>query len=236
MDSNIITLYQNKGDMSATTIMPSHCSTSEVSSMQGWFWRRFRSLLQESDLSHNVTSELNDQPLTLSSQWDNYRKILGPDMRLYIAFIDLTYWPDLAFDFVSRDGLFKILKRKGCPARLLSIIKSFHKDTKGTIKYDGSNSDAFKICGGVRQGCVLTPTPFISFCCSSDTCDKTEGIYPKKGQMESFWNYHDWKLIPRCERSSSKTSLFPDDAGAALKYLWGPVLIWITYLHQVMLW
>ena len=45
---------------------------------------------------------------------------------LYIAFIDLTK----AFDFVSRDGLFKILKKIGCPPTLLSIISSFHQNTQ----------------------------------------------------------------------------------------------------------
>nr|XP_027212554.1 uncharacterized protein LOC113805698 [Penaeus vannamei] len=42
---------------------------------------------------------------------------------LYVAFIDLTK----AFDLVSRDGLFKVLERIGCPERLLSIIQSFHE-------------------------------------------------------------------------------------------------------------
>ena len=37
---------------------------------------------------------------------------------LFIAFIDLTK----AFDLVSRDGLFKILAKIGCPPKLLSII------------------------------------------------------------------------------------------------------------------
>ena len=47
------------------------------------------------------------------------------DMRepLYVAFIDLTE--------VSRDGLFKILAKIGCPPILLSIMKSFHDDMKG---------------------------------------------------------------------------------------------------------
>ena len=57
---------------------------------------------------------------------------------LYVAFIDLTK----AFDLVSRDGLFKILTKIGCPPTLLSIVKSFHVDTKGTVVYDGVTSDS----------------------------------------------------------------------------------------------
>ena len=46
---------------------------------------------------------------------------------LYVAFVDLTK----AFDLVSRDGLFKILAKIGCPT-LLCIVKSFHDNMKGT--------------------------------------------------------------------------------------------------------
>ena len=67
---------------------------------------------------------------------------------LYIAFIDLTK----AFDFVSRDGLFKILPLIGFPPKLLSFIKSFHDGSRGAVQYDGSMSEAFEINSGVKQG------------------------------------------------------------------------------------
>ena len=62
---------------------------------------------------------------------DKCRKQMKP---LCITTIDLIK----AFDFVSRDGLFKILTKIGCPPTLLSIIQSFHGDMKWTIVYDGS--------------------------------------------------------------------------------------------------
>ena len=71
---------------------------------------------------------------------------------LYVAFIDLTK----AFDLVSRNGLFKI----GCPPTLLSIMKFFYYDMKGTVLYDGDTSDLFNILSGVKQGCVFAPTLF----------------------------------------------------------------------------
>ena len=58
-------------------------------------------------------------------------------MPLYVCFIDLTK----AFDLVSRDGLFKVLPKIGCPPKLQSMIESFHTDTKGR-----------------QTGCVLAPT------------------------------------------------------------------------------
>ena len=67
----------------------------------------------------------------------------------YIAFIDLIN----VFDLVSRDGLFKILAKIGCPPTLLSIVKSFHDDMKGTVLYDGTTSDPFNSLSGVKQVC-----------------------------------------------------------------------------------
>ena len=60
---------------------------------------------------------------------------------LYLAFIDLTK----AFDLVSRDGLFALLQKIGCPPKLLSLIVSFREDMQGTVQFDGSNSDPFSI-------------------------------------------------------------------------------------------
>ena len=77
-------------------------------------------------------------------------------MPLFIAFIDLTK----AFDLVSRDGLFKILEKIGCPPKLQSLIESFHNNMKGTVQFDGNSSEQFDIHSGVKQGCVLAPTLF----------------------------------------------------------------------------
>ena len=60
---------------------------------------------------------------------------------LYVAFIDTTK----AFDLMSRDGLIKILAKIVFPPSLLSIVKSFHDNMKGTVLYDGATSDPFNI-------------------------------------------------------------------------------------------
>ena len=78
---------------------------------------------------------------------------------LYVAFINLTK----AFDLVCRDCLFKILAKIGCPPTLLSIVKSFYDDMKGTVLYNGTTSDPFNILSGVKQGCVLAPKLLESF-------------------------------------------------------------------------
>ena len=74
---------------------------------------------------------------------------------LYITFIDHT-----KADLVSRDGLFQILPKTGCPPKLQSMIESVHTNMKGTVQFNGSSSRPFDICSGVKQGCVLAPTLF----------------------------------------------------------------------------
>ena len=86
-------------------------------------------------------------------------KCCEQQMPLYIEFIDLTK----AFDLVSRSGLFKLLKKIGCPLRLLNIMASFHDGMQVTVRYNGAVLEAFKIMSGVKQGCVLAPTLFSIF-------------------------------------------------------------------------
>ena len=106
---------------------------------------------------------------------------------LFVAFIDLTK----AFDLVSRDGLFRILPKIGCPPKLLSIIRSFHEDMKGTVIFDGSTPAAFNIRSGVKQGCVLAPTLFgIFFAVMLKHAfgHATEGIYLRTRTDEKLFN------------------------------------------------
>ena len=73
-------------------------------------------------------------------------------MGLYAAFVDLTK----AFDTISRDGLWKILARLGCPPKFLTILHQFHEGQQGQVKHKGSLSGSFPISNGVKQGCVLS--------------------------------------------------------------------------------
>ena len=52
-------------------------------------------------------------------------------MPLYIAFIDLTK----AFDLVTRDSLFQILPKIGCPPELQSMIESFHTNRDSAVQW-----------------------------------------------------------------------------------------------------
>eukprot|EP00105_Crassostrea_gigas_P021162 XP_011440210.1 PREDICTED: uncharacterized protein LOC105337258 [Crassostrea gigas] len=95
------------------------------------------------------------------------QKCREQQMPLYISFIDLTK----AFDVLSRNKLFKVLPKIGCPPKLLSLVTSFHVDIKGTVQFNGSSSEPCSINSGVKQGCVCPHAQTLkSAIDSSGTC------------------------------------------------------------------
>lgn len=79
----------------------------------------------------------------------------------------------MTFDLDSREGLFDILLKIGCPQKLHSLIISFQDEMKATIRYEGSES-------GIKHESLLALTLFDIF---SDMLYKhpfgtsTEGVY-----------------------------------------------------------
>ena len=78
------------------------------------------------------------------------------NMDLYSTYVDLTK----AFDTVSRDGLWKIMLKFGCPAKFISIVRQLHEGMMARVQDNGETSEAFPVTNGVKQGCVLAPTLF----------------------------------------------------------------------------
>ena len=74
----------------------------------------------------------------------------------YMAFVDLTK----AFDTVSRDGLWKIMAKFGCPPRYIAMVRQFHNGMQARVQNDGEFSVPFPVTNGVKQGCVMAPTLF----------------------------------------------------------------------------
>ena len=157
-DANVVTLYKNKGDRGDCN---NHRRISLLSVVGKVFARIVLKRLQvlaeqvypESQCYFRANRSTIDMIFSLRQLQEKCREQRQP---LFVAFIDLTK----AFDLVSRDGLFKILPKIGCPPKLLSFIRSFQEDMKGTVVFDGSTPAAFNIRSGVKQGCVLAPTLF----------------------------------------------------------------------------
>ena len=75
---------------------------------------------------------------------------------LYMTFVDLSK----TFDTVSREGLWKIMAKFGCPAKFIAMVRQFHDGMLARVQNDGGFSDPFPLTNGVKQGCVLASTLF----------------------------------------------------------------------------
>ena len=212
-DAKIVTLYKNKGDKSDCN---NYRGISLLSIVGKVFAKIVLNRLQklgdrvypESQCGFRRNRSTVDMIFSLRQLQEKCREQQKP---LYIAFIDLTK----AFDLVSREGLFCILEKIGCPPKLLSIIKSFHTDMKGTVQFEGDHSEPFDIKSGVKQGCVLAPTLFgIFFAVMLKHAfgSNTEGIFLHTRSDGGLYNVSRLKAMTKVTKRLIRDLLFADDA------------------------
>ena len=65
-----------------------------------------------------------------------------------------------AFESVHRDSLWRLLRSRGIPSKLVNLISELYSDTSSAVRCGGGISDFFPVNCGVRQGCVLAPNLF----------------------------------------------------------------------------
>ena len=75
-------------------------------------------------------------------------------MQIINILVDLTK----AFDTVSREGLWKIMAKYGCPPKFVTIVRLLHDGMMARVVDNGNPSEPFEVSNGVKQGCVLAPT------------------------------------------------------------------------------
>ena len=132
-------------------------------------------------------------------------------MPLYVAFIDLTK----ALDLVSRDGIFKILSKLGCPPKLRSLVESFHSNMKGTVHFNGRSSAPFDIRSSVKQGCALAPTLFGIFFAvflKHAFGTATEGVYLRTRSEGRLFNLARLRAKTKVREVLIRDMLYADDA------------------------
>ena len=212
-DSKIITLYKNKGERNDCN---NYRGISLLSIVCKVFARviliRLQKLVEriypESQCGFRAERSTIDMVFSLRQLQEKCRE---QQMPLYLAFIDLTK----AFDLDSRDGLFKVLPKIGCPPKLQSMIESFHTDMKGTVQFNGSSLEPFEIRSGVKQRCVLAPTLFGIFFGlllkhAFDTT--TEGIYLRTRSDGRLFNLARLRAKTKVRKVLIRDMLFADDA------------------------
>nr|VZI01508.1 unnamed protein product [Spirometra erinaceieuropaei] len=76
--------------------------------------------------------------------------------QMYSTFVDLTK----AFDTVTPEILWKVVKKFGCPERFTQMVRQLHDGMMARVTDNGAVSEAFAVTNGVKQGCMLAPTLF----------------------------------------------------------------------------
>ena len=70
---------------------------------------------------------------------------------LFVTFTDFKK----AFDSISRNAMFKVLRHYGILETLVEAIKIIYINSKSAVYADGYLSEEFKVTTGVLQGAVL---------------------------------------------------------------------------------
>lgn len=215
-DAKIITLYKNKGERSDCN---NYRGISLLSIVGKAYARVMLNRLQilaeriypEAQCGFRAGRSTIDMVFSVRQIQEKCREQRKP---LYLAFIDLTK----AFDLVSRDGLFSLLKQIGCPPKLLSMVISFHQDMSGTVQFDGSCSEPFPIKNGVKQGCVLAPTLFgifFSLLLLYAFDGSEDGVYIHTRSDGGLFNLARLRSMTKVRKVQLIELLFADDAALA---------------------
>ena len=134
---------------------------------------------------------------------------------LYLLFIDLTK----AFDTVSREGLWLLLGKIGCPNHFVSIIRSFHDGMQALVREGGERSPLFNVTSGTKQGCVLSPTLFSIFfslmlrVAFKDSDDGIDLVF--RTDKNVFSSNNRFSAVSKVSYSTLRDFLFADDCALA---------------------
>ena len=212
-DAKIVTLYKNKDDRSDCN---NYRGISLLSIIGKVFARVVLACLQvlaervylESQCGFRSERSTVDMIFSVRQLQEKCRE---QQMPLYIAFIDLTK----AFDLVSRKGLFKLLKKIGCPPQLLSITASFHDDMKGTVSYDNETSEPFANAERRETGlcpCTDLVRDLFSLLLNFAFGQSTEGIHLHTRSDGKLFNLARLRAKTKVRTVLIREMLFADDA------------------------
>ena len=84
---------------------------------------------------------------------------------LFVTFIDFKK----AFDYISRNIMFKVLRHYGIPETLVEAIKTLYINSKCAVYVDGHLSEEFEVSTGVLQGGLILfcETKRNEICCNA---------------------------------------------------------------------
>ena len=90
------------------------------------------------------------------------------DESLFALFVDLHK----AYDSVSREALWQVLKKCSVPPVMLtlSLIRLCHDDMTAVVRVSGGTTDEINIRNGLRQRCTMAPVLFNLYIAAMVVC------------------------------------------------------------------
>ena len=82
------------------------------------------------------------------------------DRNIWLIVLNLDF--EKAFDRVSHQYLFQVLRKMGFPGRFVEWVGLLYRDISSKIRVNGHFTKAINIRSGVRQGCPLSPLLFVA--------------------------------------------------------------------------
>ena len=216
-DANIVHLYKNKGDRASCD---NHRGISLLS-IAGKIMARvvlnrithhlLDDVVSESQCGFRSNRGTIDMVFAVRQLQEKCRE---QNQNLYLLFVDLTK----AFDTVSREGLWAILSKLGCPPKFVRIIQSFHDGMMARIVENGDVSEPFPVSNGVKQGCVLAPTLFSLMFATMLSCALSKsdaGITVRYRCDGRFFDLRRLKARTKVLEALVRDFLFADDCALA---------------------
>ncbi len=161
-DSKIVTIYKNKGDKTV-------CGNSRGISLLAVAGKVLTKIMLKRLISHIAEESLPESQCGFRKDRGTVdmifttrqlqEKCREQNKNLFMAFIDLSK----AFDTISRETMWEILRKCGCPPKFIAITRQFHDGMMARVSVGGNESEPFSVSTGVRQGCVLAPVLFNIF-------------------------------------------------------------------------
>ena len=143
-DANIVHLYKRKGNIQACD---NHRGISLLS-IAGKIFARIllnrladhldKGLLPESQCGFRKERGTTDMIFAVRQLQE---KCQEQHRDLYLTFVDLTK----AFDTVSREGLWKIMAKYGCPPKFITMVRQFHDGMQARVIDNGQPSSPFQV-------------------------------------------------------------------------------------------
>ena len=116
-------------------------------------------------------------------------KYLQHQQYLYHVFIDFKK----AFDSVLHEALWATMRKYNINASIIRAIENVYDKAQSAVLFDGSTGEWFRTTGGVRQGCLLSPTLFNIFLqrIMCETLDDREGSVSIGGRLSTNSRFAD---------------------------------------------